>query len=353
MKANILGTGLIGASIGLSLKAKGWQVFGSDTSDERLKQAVELGAIDEVGLESEVDVSFVATPIEGLVVSISNALEKTTGIVTDVGSVKSSILSKISDPRFIGGHPMAGNELDGTLGAQENLFEGAVWVLTPDSATSDETFTKASELVKLMGGEVIALPAEEHDRLVAVVSHVPHLTAGALMRLAFDQSQTQSVLMRLAAGGFRDMTRIASGNPDIWLEICDENKVAICEYLEVLIKELEKTKETIESGNKEGLLRDLATARQARISLPVGSSMAQDLVEIRVAILDKPGSVAEVANLASQLNCNIYDIEIVHSVEGGSGTIILVVEATDSENFSEKLKEIGYVPSLQSLGNKE
>lgn len=349
MKANILGSGLIGASIGLCLKAKGWQIFGTDSSEERLNQALKIGAIDEVGIEVEVDISFVATPVESLVASISNALENTNGIVTDVGSVKASVLSQISDSRFIGGHPMAGNELDGTLGARADLFEGAVWVLTPDSTTSDDTFTNTSEIVKLLGAEVVTLPASEHDKIVAVVSHVPHLTAGALMRLALNQSEKQSVLMRLAAGGFRDMTRVASGNPNIWLDICDENKVAICQYLEELIAELKRTKETIQSGNRKELLKDLSTARQARISLPVGSSMPQDLVELRATILDKPGSVAEVTSLAHQLNCNIYDIEIVHSVEGGAGTIILIVDANASKALEEKLRENGYIPSSQSL----
>ena len=349
MKANILGTGLIGASIGLCLKAKGWEVFGIDTNDERANQALELGAIDEIGLKADVDISFVATPIDDLVGAISHALENTSGVVTDVGSVKEPILKKVSDPRFVGGHPMAGNELDGTFGARVDLFEGTIWVLTPTVETSDDSYTKIREIVKTLGAEVITLPTDEHDRLVAVVSHVPHLTAGALMRLALEQSQTKSVLMRLAAGGFRDMTRIASGNPDIWLDICEENKVAICEYLEVLIKELENTKQIIQSGNKEELLKDLVAARKARISLPVGTVLPEALVEVRVIILDKPGSVAEIVNLASQLNVNIYDLEIAHSAEGGQGTIIMVVESSSQEAFSEKLIEVGYAPSINNL----
>ncbi len=350
MKANIIGTGLIGASIGLGLKQNGWEIFGEDIDKKRLAQATDLGFLSNEKIAKDADITFIATPVEEIVEAAQYALKNTTGIVTDVGSVKAPILKEISDSRFVGGHPMAGNELDGILGAKADLFENAVWVLTPSEETSDETYSKISDTIKMLGVEVVALPAAEHDRLVAVVSHVPHLTAGALMRLALGQSQTKSVLMRLAAGGFRDMTRIASGNPDIWIDICEQNKEAICEYLDVLITELEKTKDIIANSDQQSLLSDLSAARKARISLPVGTSMPENLAEIRVAIPDKPGSVAEIATLASQLNVNIYDLEIAHKAEGELGTMILVVDNSVKESFAKKLKDAKYSVSSQSLG---
>ncbi len=347
--ANILGTGLIGASIGLSLKASGWTVKGTDKLEENLKAALKTGAIDSAGWNENADISFVAVPVSELNSAIYEALEKTSGIVTDVGSVKAPVIENISNERFVGGHPMAGNELEGTSGARAGLFEGAVWILTPSAETADSTYTEVREVVKSMGAEVISLPAEEHDRLVAVISHIPHLTAGALMRMAVNQSQEHRVLMRLAAGGFRDMTRIASGSPEIWLDICESNKQVICQHLDSFIEELKNMREIIKKGDKEKLFNELSSARNARRSLPVGASRPEDLSEIRVVILDRSGSADEITTLASQLNINIYDLEIAHSIEGGSGTMILIVESSDEKMLCEKLASSGYSPSSRRL----
>ncbi len=347
--ANILGVGLIGASIGFDLKASGWTVNGSDKLEENLKAALKTGAIDSVGWNESADISFVAVPVSELNSAISKALEKTSGIVTDVGSVKAPVIENISNERFVGGHPMAGNELEGTSGARAGLFEGAVWILTPSAETADSTYTEVREAVKSMGAEVISLPANEHDSLVAVISHIPHLTAGALMRMAVDQSQEHRVLMRLAAGGFRDMTRIASGSPEIWLDICESNKQAICSHLDSFIQELKEMKGIIERGDRPQLLEELSAARNARRSLPVGVSRPEDLAEVRVVILDRSGSADEITTLASQLNINIYDLEIAHSIEGGSGTMILIVESADEKILCEKLRTNGYSPSSRRL----
>ncbi len=350
--ANILGTGLIGGSIGLALKSANadWKILGTDINPDAIQKALEIGAIDEEGLDKNAEISFSAVPAASQQEVIAKALAETAGVVSDVSSVKASLVRAVSDPRFVGGHPMAGNELDGISGAKADLFQGAVWVVTPTSDTLDASYGKVREVIKLMGAEVVSLPAEEHDRLVALVSHVPHLTAGALMRRALDHSQEHNVLMRLAAGGFRDMTRIASGHPDIWLDICEENKEAITTQLSALIGELEEMREIIETGDREKLLAELSSARQARISLPVGGAHPEDLVEIRVPIPDRPGSVGAVATLASQLNTNIYDLEITHSAEGDKGTMILIIEADRAKAFSEKLAEAGYAPSVKKLG---
>ena len=130
-----------------------------------------------------------------------------------MGSVKGPVAAAVADPRFFGGHPMAGSELDGLDGADAAMFEGAVWVLTPTAETADTTFAAVARIVSDLGAEVVALPPDRHDTLVAVVSHVPHLTAATLMTLADQRAEEHAALLRLAAGGFRDMTRIAAGNP--------------------------------------------------------------------------------------------------------------------------------------------
>ncbi len=144
----------------------------------------------------------------------------------------------IDDARFVGGHPMAGSELEGLDGADADMFSGAVWVLTPTSATSHTTIAAVAAAVTALGAEMVAMAPDRHDEMVAVVSHVPHLTAASLMGLAADGADEHAALLRLAAGGFRDMTRIASGHPDIWLDICDQNRDAIVVALDRLIDRL-------------------------------------------------------------------------------------------------------------------
>ena len=165
-----------------------------------------------------------ATPVGVVADEVRRALAAGTGLVTDVGSVKTPMLELMDDPRYVGGHPMAGSELEGVEGSRADLFEGATWVLTPVSGTDDAAFTRIRSLVASLGASVVAIPPDRHDSLVATVSHVPHLTAATMMRLAAERSEEHRAVLRLAAGGFRDMTRIAAGHPGIWPDICAENR---------------------------------------------------------------------------------------------------------------------------------
>jgi len=212
-RANIAGLGLIGGSIGLALVERGWHVSGDDLDPARVQRAISMGCVHAAGLDPTAEITIVATPVLAVADQVKRALAETDGVVTDVGSVKNSIAVAIDDPRFVGGHPMAGSELDGLDGADGTMFEGAVWVLTPTASTADTTFSAVAAVVNDLGAEVIALPPDRHDQVVAVISHVPHLTAATLMGLASERAEEHAALLRLAAGGFRDMTRIASGQP--------------------------------------------------------------------------------------------------------------------------------------------
>ena len=209
-----------------------------------------------------------ATPVRSIAEAARKALAGTTGLVTDVGSVKAPVVAAVDDPRFVGGHPMAGSEQEGVDGADADLFEGAVWVLTPTAATDDDAYARIRSVVSIMGAEVVALPPERHDEFVAVVSHVPHLTAATLMRIADERADEHAALLRLAAGGFRDMTRIASGHPGIWPDICAENRAAIVDGLDRLIDALGDARQQVADHDADGLLRDLTRARAARVNLP-------------------------------------------------------------------------------------
>jgi prephenate dehydrogenase len=182
-------------------------------------------------------------------------------------------------------------------------------------------------VVASLGALTISVAPERHDELVAVVSHVPHLAASTLMTVAADGAEEHAALLRLAAGGFRDMTRIAAGHPAIWLDICAGNRAAIVRVLDRLIDELAAMRDTVAAEDRSGLQRKLERARVARLNLPVGAPPPADLVEFRVPILDRPGFIAEVTTLASDLDVNIYDIEVSHSMEGGAGVLVFVVAA--------------------------
>ena len=348
-RANVFGLGLIGGSLALALADAGYEVGGHDSDTEKIASAMSRGVISFPGLYSDAEVTFVATPVGFVTESVKEALELTTGVVTDVGSVKTGIAESISDPRFVPGHPMAGSELDGLDGADSSMFAGAVWVLTPTTHSSDEAFAIVAGIVAKFGAEIVAMEAHQHDNLVAIVSHVPHLTAATLMRIADDRSEEHMALLRLAAGGFRDMTRIASGRPGIWLDICEQNKDSIVRGLDALILGLTDMRNVVAQSDRQGLLSRLEQARSARMNLPTGAGPVEDLAEVRIPIPDRPGAAADVFTLSGELGVNIYDFEVVHSAEGDRGIMVTVVRSEHAEMFRGGLLARGFRPAIQPL----
>ena len=347
-RAALIGTGLIGGSIGMALRARGWHVTGRDFDTARAERALALGALDEIGSDPEAEVTFVATPVSS-VAAIARQVVTPTGIVTDVGSVKGPIVEAVNHPRFVGGHPMAGSEQEGVDGADATLFEGATWVLTPTATTDPQAYARLQSIVSSLGADVLAIAPDRHDALVAVVSHVPHLTAAALMTLAAAGAEEHTALLRLAAGGFRDMTRIAAGHPGIWPDICTENRDAIVGVLDGLLETLGGLRSVVAAGDRETLLRTLERARHARVNLPTRAAIADDLVEVRVPIPDRPGVLAEVTTLAGDLGVNIEDLEIAHSAEGERGVLLLVIDARSADLLRGAFLARGYRPSVQPL----
>ena len=348
-RAQVVGTGLIGASIALGLRARGWHVTGFDADVDRATDAARHGALDAVGEDPDAEITFVATPVSAVAGAARRALEGSSGVVTDVGSVKAPIVSAVGSPRFVGGHPMAGSEQEGMQGADAELFEGATWVLTPTESTDAAAFARVRSVVSGLGADVVALAPDRHDALVALVSHVPHLTAATLMCLAADGAEEDRALLRLAAGGFRDMTRIAAGHPGIWPDICAENRAAIVGALDRLVAALGDMREVVADADRPGLLRTLEAARAARTNLPARVAHPEDLAEVRVPVADRPGVLAEVTTLAGELAVNIADLEIAHSAEGDRGVLVLVVDALDADRLREALVGRGYRPSTHPL----
>jgi len=349
-RANVAGLGLIGGSIGLALAECGWHVSGDDLDPARVERAISMGCIAAAGIDPGAEITFVATPVSAVVDQVKRAIADTSGVVTDVGSVKNGIALAVDDPRFVGGHPMAGSELEGIDGADGTMFQGAVWVLTPTASTADETFSAVAAVVNELGAEVIALPPDRHDQVVAVISHVPHLAAATLMGLASERAEEHAALLRLAAGGFRDMTRIASGHPAIWLDICAENRTAILSALDGLIAGLQEMRDVVSVDDRDALLGLLQRAREARANLPSRVNQPSELAEVRIPILDRAGAAAEIFTLAAELGVNIANFEVVHSLEGNRGIAVVLVDAGRADLYRGGLMARGYRPAVQRLG---
>ena len=351
-RATVVGTGLIGGSIGLALKDQGWTVSGSDRDPARAERALEIGAIDGVGIDPLSRLAFVATPVSAGPAAARWLLSQLPddAVVTDVGGVKAPIVAEVDHPRFVGGHPMAGSEQEGVDGADPQLFVGATWVLTPTAATDPGAYLRVRSVVSSLGADVVAVTPESHDDLVALVSHVPHLAAATLMTLAAEGAEEHAALLRLAAGGFRDMTRVAAGHPGIWPEICADNAGAIVGSLDRLVASLQRVRDAVANRDRDALLELLQKARKARINLPAQLKRPEDMVEIRIPVPDQAGVFAEVTTLVGQLGVNIEDIEIAHSVEGDRGVLSLVIDAERADLATGALQRRGYRPSVWKLG---
>lgn len=349
----VLGTGLIGGSIGLALARQEIEVVGFDVSGERVKRAHELGAVGSIAPSvpaavDGADVVVVAVPVGYIAALAIAAFDAGAAIVTDVGSVKAPVVAEVVAARpdrascFVGGHPMAGSEQDGVEGADADLFVGAAWVLTPTDDTDPAAFTAVRALVGLLGAEAIAVEPGQHDVLVALVSHVPQLAASTLMDVATARGGEHRTLLRLAAGGFRDMTRIAAGHPGIWPDILDANRDAVLQALDDYRDALGAVRALVVAGDRQGMLDLLERARAARRSLPVGTPPVEELAELRIPVPDRQGVLAEITTLAGRLGVNVFDLEIAHSGEGGAGVLVLVATATGADVLEAGLQELGY-----------
>jgi len=343
-RAVVVGTGLIGGSVGLALRAQGWHVTGRDLDPARSARALALSTLDAVGHDAEAEITFVCTPVSSIAAEARAALGGG-GVVTDVGGVKAPVVAAVDHPRYVGGHPMAGSEQDGVDGADAGLFDGATWVLTPTVDTDPDAYALVQSIVSSLGADVVALAPERHDELVATVSHVPHLAAATLMVLAADgASNEHAPVLRLAAGGFRDMTRVAAGHPGIWPDICAENCEAIVGALDRLLVALADMKSLVLNGDRAGLLHALERARAARVNLPARVAHPEDLVELRVPVPDRPGVLAEVTTLLGELGVNIENLDIAHSAGIG-----LVVQAAAAGDATRALVSRGFHPSLRPV----
>lgn len=355
-RVSIVGVGLIGGSLAMAWQERlpRLEIIGYDRPDV-LGDAIARGAVDDCAnsLQDAVeraDVVVFATPIA----SISTLLQEAAGwlkpdtIVTDVGSVKAPINEAArqhfsQDQVFIGGHPMAGAEQGGLANADAFLFENATYVLCPGPHENTEAYNCIAELVEATGARVLTMDASHHDRVAACISHVPQLLATALMGLAAEKSQADPAILRLAAGGFRDMTRIASSPYSLWAPILSANRTDVRAILEELIATLKSMHDVVERDEIVKLAPLFDQARSVRETIPKDfKGFVDPLADVYVYAKDRPGVLAHMTGALSKNDISIKDIELLKVREGTGGAFRL--------SFTDDRTADAAVATLKAVG---
>jgi prephenate dehydrogenase len=338
----IVGVGVIGGSLGLAIKQhfRSLTVVGFDRAGV-LKKALNKGAIDiaATSLRYAVETSdliFLSTPVSEILKALPLVAKHTrpNALVTDVGSVKGAVVgsARILFPgdNFVGGHPMAGVELSGIEAAHPLLFENAVYVLTPVRGKTTSAVHRLASFLEDLGARVVLLDSRMHDEVVSVVSHLPQLTAVAMTNVAGSRHPSGRRHLRLAAGGFRDLTRIASSKPEIWADILTLNKVEIDRSLKMMIRELSLYRKILLRRKRSSLGKEFKSARRIRSNIPKSmKGFIHQLDELYVFVEDKPGMIARMTVSLAKANINIKDIELVKVREGRGGTFRLAFESRE------------------------
>lgn len=353
----IIGVGLIGGSLGLALKRKRFQahVVGVD-EPHVIENALSRGAIDKgfppeqlAEAMADADLIFICTPINDIIRLLKSigSHTKSGALVTDVGSIKRHIVetANIHLPtrcNFIGGHPMAGSEYRGVQAADPFLFENTTYVLTPSRPIDEAKRRSFGELLEQIGAKVLLLQPKLHDEIAAAVSHLPQMAAVALMNLVAGKQSESPHFLKMAAGGFRDMTRIASSPFGIWEDICETNSDMISAFIDAYIDELQNIKSLLKNISK--MDNYFHKAAKNRLSIPTDTKgFLKPQYEISVAVEDKPGVIAKIANTLSDKNINIKDIEVLKIREDEGGTIRLAFASQDEqENAIAFLRQSGF-----------
>ena len=350
----VVGTGLIGGSIALGLRRlrPAPSIMGYDADPTASAAAMDAGALTSVAASAAAAVSgaglvVLAMPVDQIPAACDGLAGSVApdAIVTDVGSAKADVVSHgeaAFGGRFAGGHPMAGSERHGIGAAEAQLFDSAWWILTPTPRTSPAAYREVSRLAIRLGASPVAVDPSVHDTLVARLSHLPQLTASAIVATAASAGD-RDALLGLAAGGFRDVTRIAASNPDLWVAILRSNRVAVLEALGALGARLERIGGMIETEDWSGVREFLEGARRARLDLFSKPAYSGTPVALSTMIPDRPGVLAEVTTAAGELGANIEDLRIVHSSEGDRGRLELIVAGADAAGLlTSALTDLGY-----------
>jgi prephenate dehydrogenase len=335
-----VGVGLIGGSVGLAARSSGWAVIGVD-KPEVLEEAVALGAVDRPSTLKEVreaDFLILAAPISKITGLVAD-LPPTDALVTDVASTKMAIVreAEARGLRFVGGHPMAGSQLSGVANARADLFKGARYFLTPTDKTDADDYREVAGLVRSLGAVPTAVDPQKHDLLMAALSHLPHLMAAALLKVASDISPEA---LSFAGPSFRDLTRVGASNPSLWSDIMTENAPALGEALGAFAGAMAQLGSEIQ--DRESMERRFREAREAYDAL--GGILVEksgENVELAIPVENRPGVFAEVTTLMGSNNINILDLYVRHS-NTERAALVLTLDAEAAPLARELLQDAGF-----------
>jgi prephenate dehydrogenase len=348
----IVGTGLIGASVGLAARKAGAErVTGWDPDEAHLAAAGERGAVEvasDLGEALEdAELAIVAAPVTVLPEQVRAVLDESSEgcTVTDVGSTKGGVCAAATGiGRFIGGHPICGSEARGPEWATAELFDGATWFLTPTAVTEPQSFTVLHAFVSSLGAVPVAIDPEAHDRLVAVTSHLPHALANVLLNQAGSARVDGPEPLTAAGGSLRDMTRVAGANPRIWVDIFLENREALIAELAEHRRRVEQVETALGAGDAGFLARWIGEASgNRRRLLEDAYEDAGALQRLRVHVPDRPGVIAGIAQAlgAERINIGGFDLQHLSSERGGT-LAILVAGEDEAARAAALLEEQGY-----------
>lgn len=346
MNIGIIGFGLIGGSLAKAIKkvhAQNSYIIGYDTQVVYTKAAYEDGVIDSIAKNTESSFSncaviFVCTPVSLTPIIIEKLLPHVANdcIITDVGSTKYNLVCQIDKMikntnrriYYVGGHPMAGSEKSGYTASTPYLFENAYYMLTPMGDTPEFILFILQKMIERIGAIPLVISASYHDFATANISHLPHILASSLVHLVKDNDGDSKHLHALAAGGFKDITRIASSSPDVWTSICLSNKNQIQKVFNKYISILTQFSQVLESDDTERLYSFFDTAKTYRDTFSEGAS--NDVAKgyaLHIDARDEPGIIASIATLLSSNNLNIKNIGVMNDREFESGVIKIIFDS--------------------------
>ncbi|KNB72048.1 prephenate dehydrogenase [Brevibacillus reuszeri] len=348
----VIGVGLIGGSIALSMRRDpNIRVVGYDVRQDCLDKALTLGVIhagttDLQTAVREANVIFLASPVEQIFATLHLLTEldlQEDVIVTDVGSTKSNIVAQALEVipehvTFIGGHPMAGSHKSGVEAASDRLMENAYYVLTPAPGTSKEKIERLTEMLSLTRAKVVHMDANTHDQVVGAVSHFPHVLASALVNLVAGYDDENAWHARLAAGGFRDITRIASSNPRMWRDVLLQNRDHILKIANDWASALQNVVTLVEKGDPDGIEHFFKTARDFRDGLPERKAGAlPPLNDLYIDIPDHPGEIGRITTLLGARQINITNLQIRETREDIYGALRITFQSQEELEKGEEL----------------
>ncbi|EWG10849.1 prephenate dehydrogenase [Cytobacillus firmus] len=338
-KIFIIGLGLIGGSLALSIKRKHSEsmIIGFDVNKEQGRLAQMLGVADEISATikdgaRDADLILIAAPVQETqkIIHILKECElKRNVIISDAGSTKKEIVScakvlKEKGITFIGGHPMAGSHKSGVTAAKDLLFENAFYLLTPEEHISPAEIERLKEWLSGTKAKFLTIAPDEHDYITGIVSHFPHMIAASLVHQAEKTSRSHKLIPRLAAGGFRDITRIASSSPSMWRDILLQNKEVLLKLMENWQEEMEIVKSILKQENSEGIFEYFSHAKMFRDELPQKEKGAiPAFYDLFVDVPDYPGVISEITGYLAKEEISITNIRILETREEIYGVLVI------------------------------